>query len=964
MAFWNKIGRTLGDWVDDLAAPEELLADLRAGVAALQGDDPAAAEEPLARVVAADASHSRARHLLGLSLLRQGKLDQAISCLEQASRQRSSDLAVWADLAQAHRADQSPDAALQAFRQALRCRADDEDLAGVYQAMGEIHLARGAHEHAVRELRKAVALDHGQDLGLLGLLGQAQVHAGQPRELAQTSLSRAAAAPVPDRQVLLLLARLQLDQDQGSEALLAARRLLELSDTDAEARALLARCLLAAGDAEGARAELMRAMQHAPESPELYQLLGLVHRRSGDSQGAQTHLETALRLALALDPPDEAQQVDLLRQLLQLELIQQPASVSLEAHARQLLAARPDDPLGLACLGLARVAQPEEAMQLLTRSLAAGETAAARLGLGLLYLSTDRPGQAAVSLRAASRLAPGNQRARSLLEQANRRQADLGPQLTGADIYPLLRRLQRLLESHPALAGLGPEVARVQEVFDRPLLITVMGEFNSGKSTLVNALIGEKIAPMGIKPTTATINILKYGQQRQARVIWRDDREQLMGWQEVGPFLTALDDGQARAIRQVELLYPAEELLRVNVVDTPGLNSLIDEHEQTAREILARADAVIWLFSAQQAGKQTEQQALEVLRQHRLKTVGVLNKIDRLTAEELQQVLEHLQQGFSELVDAVVPVSARQALDAMEQRSDQALAHSRFPELRAYLEQRVFARSRQIKRQASQQRLEQVLAQASGVVGAQLEQADSARQQLDQLRRQLKEQLDPELLQLEQEQLQRGLEQVYSQGAAEVLDFVRPRRWRLGEHQASEADRDFLLDLLLQGLRQLSEASRQRMARCLSSAGEALTTGLQAALVGAALAPVQQQAAADQLVQERLALLQQQVYTRYQAFARGYLLGGRVDNFFAHKLPRLELTAEAIEGALAADAVDLKAELMTPLGAWLASATSALDQLLSRLEAEVELVSLELNERYLGPLLAVDRQLSSPSPDS
>ena len=65
------------------------------------------------------------------------------------------------------------------------------------------------------------------------------------------------------------------------------------------------------------------------------------------------------------------------------------------------------------------------------------------------------------------------------------------------------------------------EVARAAANLDQPLLVTVMGEFSSGKSSFVNAFIGADVAPTGITPTTATINVVSYGRERGGRIIAR-----------------------------------------------------------------------------------------------------------------------------------------------------------------------------------------------------------------------------------------------------------------------------------------------------------------------------------------------------------------------------------------------------------------------------------------------------------
>src|SRR5262249_53573644 len=154
------------------------------------------------------------------------------------------------------------------------------------------------------------------------------------------------------------------------------------------------------------------------------------------------------------------------------------------------------------------------------------------------------------------------------------------------------------------------------------------------------------VAPMGVTPTTATINVLKYGAQPAGRVVYRDDRTRDVPWADVPQLLRGLAPDEARTIRMVEVLYPAESLQRVNVVDTPGLNSLIPEHEETAREFIAQADAVIWLFAVGQAGKHTEADALARVRAESKRVLGVLNKIDRASPAEVDEVLTFLHKEF------------------------------------------------------------------------------------------------------------------------------------------------------------------------------------------------------------------------------------------------------------------------------------------------------------------------------
>ena len=123
----------------------------------------------------------------------------------------------------------------------------------------------------------------------------------------------------------------------------------------------------------------------------------------------------------------------------------------------------------------------------------------------------------------------------------------------------------------PPLVGLAAAAGHAAEALDRPLLVAVMGEFNAGKSSFVNALAGADVAPTGVTPTTATVNVLRYGAEPAARVVAHDGGTRPLAAADVARFLTGLRADEARAIRMVEIFLPVETLRRVEIVDTPGL---------------------------------------------------------------------------------------------------------------------------------------------------------------------------------------------------------------------------------------------------------------------------------------------------------------------------------------------------------------------------------------------------------
>jgi small GTP-binding protein len=173
------------------------------------------------------------------------------------------------------------------------------------------------------------------------------------------------------------------------------------------------------------------------------------------------------------------------------------------------------------------------------------------------------------------------------------------------------------------------------------LLVAVIGEFNAGKSTFINALLGEPFLPMGITPTTDAIELVRY-----APVPNRTPR---------------LREGAA--IREWE--HPGTGGTGIAIVDTPGTGSVFQQHEEIAKSFLHRSDLVIFIISAKRAFADTERLYLELARNYGKKIVIVINQADLLDDSERQQVREFVRQQIDQLLGLRPPifmVSAKQAL--------------------------------------------------------------------------------------------------------------------------------------------------------------------------------------------------------------------------------------------------------------------------------------------------------------
>lgn len=210
------------------------------------------------------------------------------------------------------------------------------------------------------------------------------------------------------------------------------------------------------------------------------------------------------------------------------------------------------------------------------------------------------------------------------------------------------------------------ENIRIPKLVEERFALVVLGEFNHGKSTFVNALCGAAILPAGITPTTATINHLVWSDQPRATAHLTDDTTKTVDPKALADWVT-IEGKEAGHVRYVEVGWPADILRdKVTLVDTPGVNDINEQRAEITYSYIPRADAVLFLLDGAQVLKQSERSFLEqrILRRSKDKLIFVLGKIDLLAPDEREEALAYCREHLGRVVDepVIFPVSAKRAL--------------------------------------------------------------------------------------------------------------------------------------------------------------------------------------------------------------------------------------------------------------------------------------------------------------
>ncbi|MDF1521134.1 MAG: dynamin family protein [Brevefilum sp.] len=212
--------------------------------------------------------------------------------------------------------------------------------------------------------------------------------------------------------------------------------------------------------------------------------------------------------------------------------------------------------------------------------------------------------------------------------------------------------------SKESLETMGQSIAQLDDLF----LLVMVGEFNAGKSAVINAFLGQKLLKEGVTPTTSQINILRYGEETAKKVV---------------------------AENQEVLLLPVDLLSEVSIVDTPGTNAIVRYHEELTRHFVPRADLVLFITSVDRPFTESERTFMQHIRDWGKKVVIVINKLDILQDEdELRQVEDFVRDNARELLGVapeIFTVSARLALRAKQGEPD-LWEVSQFGPLEAYIQ--------------------------------------------------------------------------------------------------------------------------------------------------------------------------------------------------------------------------------------------------------------------------------------
>lgn len=250
----------------------------------------------------------------------------------------------------------------------------------------------------------------------------------------------------------------------------------------------------------------------------------------------------------------------------------------------------------------------------------------------------------------------------------------------------LIREFKEFIDHSPWQGLYASRIDAMLDRVDQPCELAIVGRVKAGKSSFLNALLGEELAMVGEKEMTATINFFKYGspkdEEHPVRVVWEDGCEE---WQ-TRAFLDSLQGhakdvlDKASKIDHLEYFVQNPILNNVTLVDTPGTGSIVDEHEDRTNDYLRagieqlrkkhneqsvnlknRADAVIVITERVPTNETNTLVSNLSMDTSAFNALGVMTKIDsefNVTVEDWNRRSAQYADMLRSQLNTIVPVSA------------------------------------------------------------------------------------------------------------------------------------------------------------------------------------------------------------------------------------------------------------------------------------------------------------------
>lgn len=240
------------------------------------------------------------------------------------------------------------------------------------------------------------------------------------------------------------------------------------------------------------------------------------------------------------------------------------------------------------------------------------------------------------------------------------------------NILDIVKQTEELMGSSEILGAQTARMAALREKLeDENITVSVIGQFKRGKSTLINAFLGEELLPTGIVPITSAVTEIRNG-QRSAAIKFTNGVHKPVAFEELGDYVNEQKNPDNKlGVASVQLTVPSDFLaIGVTLVDTPGVGSIHKNNTVAAYDFVKESDAVVFMLSVDSPINEIEIDFLRSTREYAGKFFFAVNKVDTIPETELASYLAYCKMLIKSMMEAdditLWPISAKSGKGVQE----------------------------------------------------------------------------------------------------------------------------------------------------------------------------------------------------------------------------------------------------------------------------------------------------------
>lgn len=183
----------------------------------------------------------------------------------------------------------------------------------------------------------------------------------------------------------------------------------------------------------------------------------------------------------------------------------------------------------------------------------------------------------------------------------------------------------------------------------KPLEVAVLGQFKSGKSSLINHILGFPLLPTGVIPVTSVITRILYGPEEKGIILFKNGVQRQIPLEELPKYIVEKENpGNHKEVQQANIYVPQMESFQgICLADTPGLGSIFSHNSDATRQWLVNIGAALVAISAERPLADEDLSLIDEIRRYAPLTYIVLTKADLFGPEQLSQITEFLKSSLA-----------------------------------------------------------------------------------------------------------------------------------------------------------------------------------------------------------------------------------------------------------------------------------------------------------------------------